>query len=81
MPEIFLHKSLYDAAAVHAVAAQYQGVATVAVEDGEHEVVVRFDQVDPDVVEVLVDHFGNHVLVETVRRHAGAEQTLLGDRS
>lgn len=81
MPELSLHKSLYDGAAVHAVAGQYSGVARVSVEEGEHELLVRFDQVDPDVADVLLDHFANHVLVQTLRSHVQAEQALTGSAS
>ncbi|RME23240.1 MAG: hypothetical protein D6798_13935 [Deltaproteobacteria bacterium] len=79
MPELMLHKSLYDAAVVHQVARLYEGVATIAVDEDPHAVTVRFDDVDPDVADVLVDHFGNHVLVETVKQANAAEQVLMGD--
>jgi len=81
VPELVLHKSLYDVAAVHAVAALYGGVATVAVDEDDHAMTVRFDDVDPDVADVLVDHFGNHVLVETVKSSNAAEQVLIGEGS
>lgn len=81
MLELTLHKSLYASGAVHAVAAMYGGVAQVAVDESEHDLVVRFDQVDPDVAEVLLDHFANHVLVETVRTTVQAEQAMTGEAS
>ena len=81
MPELTLHKSLYDGPAVHAVAAQYRDLATITVDEGEHELLVRFEDIDPDVQDVLLDHFGNHVLVESLRSHVGAEQALLGEVS
>ncbi len=78
MAELLLHKSLYDGPSVHRVAALYGEVARVSIDDGEHELIVRFDDVDPDVADDLLDHFGNHVLVESVRTHNHAEQTLTG---
>lgn len=78
-PEVSLHRSLYDAGAVEAVASLYAGVARVTVLPAEHELTVRFEQVDPDVADVLVDHFCNHVLAETVVRRNQAEATLRGD--
>lgn len=78
MAELLLHKSLYDAAVVRAVAALYEGVAAIGIDEAEHELIVRFDRVDPDVAEVILDHFANHALVETVRANAGAEAALQG---
>lgn len=78
-PEVSLHRSLYDGGAVEAVASLYAGVAQVTVLPSEHEVTVRFEQVDPDVADVVVDHFCNHALVETVVRRNQAEATLRGD--
>ncbi|MCB9778820.1 MAG: hypothetical protein H6742_09675 [Alphaproteobacteria bacterium] len=76
---IELHGSLYDLAAVRELAGQYGGVARLSLEEGDHAVTVRFDDIDTDVADVLVDHFCNHALVETVRRNSQAEARLRGE--
>lgn len=76
--EVCLHRSLYDSLAIEEVAAQYAGVARVSVSTTEHELRVVFDEVDPDVAEVLVDHFCNHALAATVVRRNQSEATLRG---
>lgn len=79
MTEVRLHRSLYGADAVHRVAGMYGNVAQVAVEDLDHELCVRFSQVDPDVSEILLDHFCNHVLAETVKDSRRSEKILAGE--
>lgn len=76
--ELRLHRSLYDGDAIRAVAERYAAVATIAVDVGEHELTVRFDQVDPDVADVLTDHFCNMALHETIVRRNRAEATMAG---
>ena len=79
--ELRLHRSLYDGDAIGAVAERYAAVATISIDAGEHELTVRFDQVDPDVADVLVDHFGNMALHETIVRRNQAEATMSGGDS
>lgn len=76
---VSLHGSLYDLDAARQVAEGYGGLARVELEPGAYDLTVRFHDVDPDVTDVLVDHFCNHVLVETVRRHNQAEGRLRGE--
>ena len=64
-----LHRSLYRPEAVSASAAAFAGLARIEVEPLESEIRIRFDEVDPDVHEVLLDAFANHALAETVRLH------------
>lgn len=73
-----LHRSLYDAGAIRDLVPQYQGVATITVDEAENELRLRFSGIDPDVADVLVDHFCNHVLVETVTRRNQSLATLSG---
>jgi len=76
--ELALHRSLYDAEAVRDLLPQYQGVATIRVDEAEHELRLSFTEIDPDVAPMLVDHFCNHVLVETVTRRNQSLATLSG---
>jgi len=76
--EVSLHRSLYDADAVTAVAARYDGLATFHIHAGEHDIVVAMTDIDPDVADVLVDHFCNLALQETIVRHNQAEATMTG---
>lgn len=76
--EVLLHRSLYEPQAIDEVAALYGGVARLTVEPLDHELRVRFDEVDPDVADVLVDHFCNHVLARTVVMRNQSEATLIG---
>lgn len=73
-----MHRSLYDAGAIRDLVPQYRGVAAIEVDEAEHELRVRFSAIDADVADVLVDHFCNHVLVETVVRRNQALATLAG---
>ena len=76
--ELTLHRSLYDVGAVRDLVPQYQGVATIRLDEAEHELRLQFSEVDPDVASMLVDHFCNHVLVETVTRRNQSLATLSG---
>lgn len=78
---ICLHGSLYDLSAVQELVGQYGGVARISVESGDHSVTLSFADVDEDVADVVVDHFCNHALVETVRRNSQAEARLRGELS
>jgi len=79
--ELRLHRSLYDDDAVYDVAAKYAGVATIQIEADGDSLRVHIDQIDPDVADVLVDHFCNHVLSETVVRFNQAESSLQQGRT
>lgn len=76
--ELTLHRSLYSTDAVRAAAAAFGALATVTVLDRDHELLVTFSDVDPDVQEVLLDAFANHALFETTKQHASQTPPLRG---
>ncbi|NOY24624.1 MAG: hypothetical protein GXP62_02020 [Oligoflexia bacterium] len=76
--DLSLHRSLYDSDAVADVAGRYSGVAMIDITVGPHDLVVRFDKVDPDVADILPDHFCNLALQETIVRRNQAETTMAG---
>lgn len=79
--DLSLHRSLYDSDAVADVAGRYSGVATIDVTVGQHDLVVRFDKVDPDVADILPDHFCNMALQETIVRRNQAEAAMAGTQT
>jgi hypothetical protein len=76
--ELALHRSLYDAGAVRELLPQYQGLASIRLDETENELRLVFSEIDPDVAAMLVDHFCNHALVETVTRRNQSLATLSG---
>ena len=66
------HRSLYDPQAVRAAADAYLHLARVEVIEEGDEVLATFIDIDPELADVLLDAFANHVLHETVIRSRGA---------
>jgi hypothetical protein len=61
-------RSLYRVDAVEAAAAAYGECARVVVTVAGSEIVVAFEDVDPELGEDLFDAFANHALFETIVR-------------
>ncbi len=68
-----LHRSLYRGSAIRSSAAAFAHLAQIEVEEGEAEILIRFDAIDPDVAHLLVDAFANHALAATVRAHRAGQ--------
>ena len=47
----------------------YAGLLSVTLADAEGATTARFDELDPDEGEMLVDAFCNHVLYESIQRN------------
>lgn len=65
---VLFSRALYLADAVGAAVEAYGELATFAVVELDDEVAVDISDPDPEVAEVLVDEFCNHVLHETIVR-------------
>lgn len=65
---VIFSRSLYQAEAVQAAVEAYQELATFDVKVRDDDVAVEIFDPDPDVANVLVDEFCNHVLHETIVR-------------
>lgn len=68
---VVFSRDLYLADAVEAAVEAYEKLATFDVKVSDSEIEVGIREPDPDVVDVLVDEFCNHVLHETVVRLRG----------
>ena len=61
-------RQLYSAEAIENTVGAYDHLAKITVEVEGQDIVVRFEDEDPQHAEVLVDSFCNHVLYETIAR-------------
>jgi hypothetical protein len=68
MQTVSFARDLYSAEAVAEAVQAYAGLARFEVLQGGADVVVEIREPDPDVADVLVDEFCNHVLNQTVAR-------------
>lgn len=66
MMRVVLDKKLYRAQAVKEAAEDFAELATIAVTSSPKGIEVTFDQIDPDVSDVLVDEFLNFALANTI---------------
>jgi hypothetical protein len=66
--KLVFSRSLYQPAAVDAAIEAYRALATFEVKLLDQEIQVTISKPDPDVADVLVDEFENHVLSETIKR-------------
>jgi len=67
MAALAFSRDLYAAEAVDEAVRAYAGLARFAVSQGGADVLVEVSEPDPEVADVLLDEFCNHVLNETVR--------------
>ena len=68
---VLFSRSLYEPEAVRAAAEAYAELATIDVQLLGDDVQVDISKPDPDVQDVLIDEFCNHVLHETIVRSRG----------
>ncbi len=66
MKTVVLNRKLYGATAVRSAAEDFAELATIVVDSSGQDIAVTFDEIDPDVAEVLVDEFLNFALAATV---------------
>jgi hypothetical protein len=66
MMSVVLNRKLYVATAVRSAAEDFAELAQIAVTTSEKGIEVTFDQIDPDVADVLVDEFLNFALAATI---------------
>ncbi|MGC6494708.1 MAG: HxsD-like protein [Myxococcota bacterium] len=62
------HKSLYDAAAVKEAAVEFEGYATVAVEESDTETTVTLSGYDARYGDLFGDTFCNNALFKSIVR-------------
>lgn len=67
MPELRFHRSLYDAASVVAAAETFGHLATITVEENEHDVKLLLEDVHPHFEGKLGDELANYVLQATIQ--------------
>ena len=61
-----LHKRLYPRAAVTAAVEAYGDFALIQVQNAHPYTTVVFDEVDPDVDDVIIREFANFALAEAI---------------
>ena len=61
--------SIYSPDSISAAVEAYAGLLSVTLADDEGATTARFDELDPDEGEMLVDAFCNHVLYESIQRN------------
>jgi hypothetical protein len=66
--QLVLSRSLYLPEAVEAAVQAYAELATFEVDLEGADIAIAISDIDPDVEDVLVDEFCNHVLGETISR-------------
>ena len=59
---IKFNKKLYSQKAIKIAAKEFKNLADIKISSQGDYFVVVFDQIDPDVKEVIVDEFGNYAL-------------------
>lgn len=67
MPELRLSHSLYDPKAVQSAVADFARLASIEVQAGESESLVRMSDLHPHFGERLVDELANHALALSVQ--------------
>ncbi len=66
MKKVVLNRKLYGVAAVRSAAEDFAELAKIEVDSSGQDLEITFDQVDPDVANVLVDEFLNFALAATI---------------
>jgi hypothetical protein len=66
MIQLLLDKKLYQAEAVKEAAADFSELAKIEVTNSGSQLQVTFEEIDPDVADVLVDEFLNFALAGTI---------------
>ena len=67
-----LNRKLYTATSLKVAVEAFQGLASIVVERTESHFVIRFEDADPDVKDVLAQEFGNYALAETIEGRGSA---------
>ena len=71
MHELRFHRSLYAPEAVQAAARAFEQLASVTVEQNEHDTLVGLADLHPHFGDRLVDEFSNYVLRASVQAWRG----------
>ncbi|HJN72439.1 MAG TPA: HxsD-like protein [Myxococcota bacterium] len=67
MPDLRFHRSLYPAEVVVSAAETFSQLATITVEDNEHDVKLSIEDVHPHFEGRLADELANYVLQATIQ--------------
>ena len=67
---IRLHRKLYTHPSVEAAKTAYKDLAVISIETEGEYYVLTFEEIDPDVEEMILAEFANYALAETIEeRH------------
>lgn len=66
MKSLRLHKRLYSAAGIRAAAEAFAELAQIGIQTDDPHASIQFQDIDPDVEDVIVAEFANFALAETI---------------